>query len=94
MENKDKVEGNRAQIYNFSYTLATKAGFIEQAIELLKKAVLEKEYWYSYDYLVEDDDLDPLREYEVFEEIKRICKERESKAKEQAKPVKKGINTN
>lgn len=89
MENKDRVEGNRAQIYNFSYTLATKAGFIEQAIELLKEAVLEKGYWYSYDYLLEDDDLDPLREYEVFEEIKRICKKRESKAKEKTKPVKK-----
>jgi len=89
MENKDKVEGNRAQIYNFSYTLATKAGFIEQAIELLKEAVLEKGYWYSYDYLLEDEDLDPLREHKIFDEIKRVCKERELKAKEQAKPFKK-----
>ncbi len=89
MENKDKVEGNRAQIYNFSYTLATKACFTEQAIELLKEAVLEKGYWYSYEYLLEDEDLDPLRVYEVFEEIKQICKKRESKAKKQAKPAKK-----
>ena len=61
----DTVEGNQAQLYNFLYTLACKSGQPEKAIELLKEAVYEKDYWYADQYLREDDDLDPIRECQL-----------------------------
>jgi len=85
-ENKDKVKGNRAQIYNFQYTLACKLGNIEKSIELLKEAVYEKGYWYASDYLQEDDDLQELRNFEEFNNILKICKKREKEAKANADP--------
>ena len=55
-------------------------------MDILKEAVIEKGYWYSKEYLLEDDDLDPLRDKKEFEEIIDICSNREDKAKSNAKP--------
>lgn len=85
-ENSSEVQGNEAQIYNFRYSLASKAEVYDTAIELMKEAIIEKGYWYSYSYLTADDDLEPLKQYEEFNELAGICKLRESEAKENAKP--------
>lgn len=80
----DTVEGNQAQLYNFLYTLACKSGQPEKAIELLKEAVYVKDYWYAAQYLREDDDLDPIREYDDFKNIIETCEKREKAAQEEA----------
>ncbi|MDZ7671817.1 MAG: hypothetical protein U5K53_03130 [Halanaerobiales bacterium] len=85
-KNQNKVNGNQAQVYNFKYTLACKAGLIDTAMEIMKEAVIEKEYWYSKEYLLEDKDLDPLREKKEFKEIIDICSKRETKAKINSQP--------
>lgn len=86
-QNSSKVKGNDAQIYNFRYCFACKAGLYELAMEIMKEAVTNKKYWYSYEYLIEDDDLKPLREFSEFYELANICKEREHNAKINSKPV-------
>lgn len=79
-ENGMKVKGNAAQIYNFRYSFASKAGWNELAIEIMKEAVIEKGYWYSYNYLLGDDDLKPLQEYSEFHKLTDICKDSELEA--------------
>lgn len=81
----DTVEGNQAQLYNFLYTLACKSGQPEKAIELLKEAVCDKDYWYAAQYLREDDDLDPIREYDDFKKIIETCEKREKIAHKETK---------
>jgi len=83
-EHMDQVDGNQAQLYNFKYTLACKAGKTEQAMEILKEAVLRKGYWYASSYLKEDEDLDPLRDLDDFDEILQVCAKRERQAKSKA----------
>lgn len=85
-ENAKKVKGNHAQIYNFRYSIACKAGLNDLAMEIMNEAIVEKGYWYSYDYLLEDDDLKPLTKYDNFYELAKICKERELEAKRNSKP--------
>lgn len=85
-DTQDKVDGNKAQIYNFRYTLACKAGNIDLANDILKDAVFNKGFWYSKDYLLGDDDLKPLREKNDFGQIIKECTKREKKAKESTKP--------
>lgn len=81
------VEGNAAQIYNFRYTLASKAGNDQLAIKIMMEAIIEKELWYAYDYLMADEDLDALREFPEFKEMAEQCKERETVAKQKAEPL-------
>ena len=85
-EHMEKVEGNKAQLYNFKYTLACKAGQTKKAMEILKEAVLKKGYWYASSYLKEDEDLNPLRDLSDFEEILQVCAKRERQAKSKAVP--------
>lgn len=84
-ENSPGVEGNAAQIYNFRYCFANMAGLRELAMDIMKEAIVEKGYWYSYSYLIEDDDLKALREYSEFNELANICKVRELSAKESSR---------
>jgi predicted esterase len=93
-ENEANAEGNTAQIYNFRYCFACKAGLTELAMDIMKEAIVEKGYWYSYSYLIEDDDLKALREYSEFDELANICKNRELKAKENLKSDIKVIKPN
>lgn len=84
-ENATKVKGNQAQIYNFRYAIACKAGLNNLAMQLLREAIIEKGYWYSYGYLMGDDDLKPLYQYKDFAEMANLCKERELQAQKEAK---------
>jgi len=84
-QNAVKVKGNNAQIYNFRYSIASKAGLNDLAMKIMKEAIIEKGYWYSYQYLVEDDDLKPLHVYKEFDECANMCKERENQAQRDSK---------
>ncbi|WP_082759971.1 ribosome small subunit-dependent GTPase A [Abyssisolibacter fermentans] len=86
-ENKGLVIGysNEAQIYNYRYALAGAAGLEKEALQIMKEAILDKGYWYSYDYLIEDDDIKSLHKYDDFQNMINICKDREQQAKKLAK---------
>lgn len=91
-EHADEVDGNRTQIYNFRYALAAASGLKEEALQLLREAVIDHGYWYSYDYLMADEDLESIQETEEFKELAAICKRREEEAKATAKPELKVIH--
>lgn len=82
----DEIEENHAQIYNFRYSLAAASGREEEALAIMKEAIIENGHWYAYDYLKEDEDLDSLRKNEDFQYMLDLCKQREDEAKEKAKP--------
>ncbi|MDF9554967.1 alpha/beta hydrolase [Bacillus tropicus] len=81
MEHAKGIVGNEAQIYNFKYALASAAGLEEEALHLMKEAILEKGFWYGNEYLISDDDLKPLHKFEEFHQMVQLCKEREELAK-------------
>lgn len=85
-ERCENVKGNNAQIYNFRYATACKAGYFDKAMEIFEEAIIEKGYWYSYDYLKEDEDLEPLRQNIKFNELANICKRREEEDKKNSIP--------
>jgi len=80
------IKGVMAQIYNFRFTIACKAGLSKLAIQIMDEAIITKGYWYSYQYLMEDDDLEPLKKSNEFNRLVNICKAREKKAKINEKP--------
>ncbi|MEI5906635.1 alpha/beta hydrolase [Bacillus spongiae] len=82
----DHVEGNKAQLYNFQYSLAAASGLEDEALALFKEATIDHQFWYSYEYLIEDEDLDVLRKYDEFQKLVQLCKEREEAAKKSVKP--------
>ncbi|HDV4625708.1 TPA: alpha/beta hydrolase, partial [Bacillus anthracis] len=69
------------QIYNFKYALASAAGLEEEALHVMKEAIIEKGFWYGYEYLISDDDLKLLHKFEEFHKMVQLCKEREELAK-------------
>ncbi|MDA1884801.1 alpha/beta hydrolase [Bacillus cereus group sp. BY105LC] len=81
MEHAKGIVGNEAQIYNFKYALASAAGLEEEALHLMKEAIMEKGFWYGNEYLISDDDLKPLHKFEEFHQMVQLCKEREELAK-------------
>ncbi|MEV5110654.1 alpha/beta hydrolase [Bacillus sp. LBA3-1-1.1] len=81
MKNARGVMGNEAQIYNFKYALASAAGLEEEAMYLMKEAIIENGFWYGSEYLISDDDLKPLHKFEEFHRMVQLCKEREELAK-------------
>lgn len=81
MEHAKGIVGNEAQIYNFKYALASAAGLEEEALHLMKEAIIEKSFWYGNEYLISDDDLKPLHKFEEFHQMVQLCKEREELAK-------------
>ncbi|WP_349410054.1 alpha/beta hydrolase [Pseudalkalibacillus sp. SCS-8] len=81
-----EMNEDHAQIYNFHYSLAAASGHEEEALTIMKEAILDKGHWYAYDYLIEDDDLNSLRKYEDFQKMVELCKRREEEAKKAAKP--------
>ncbi|WIY63014.1 alpha/beta hydrolase [Bacillus arachidis] len=81
-KNADKVTGgNKAQIFNFRYALASASGLEKEALHIMKEAIVENEFWYGYEYLITDEDLKPLHKYEEFNQMIQLCKEREEAAK-------------
>ncbi len=84
-EFEDKVVGNPAQMLNFRCCFASKLGRKELALGLMREAI-DRGYWYGYDYLLEDDDLAPLRDSPEFKDLAEICREREAEAKRSSEP--------
>ncbi len=85
-QHADEVDGNRTQIYNFQYALAAASDLKEEALRLMREAIIVHGYWYSYDYLMADEDLDSIKDTSEFQELAQICKKREEEAKASAKP--------
>lgn len=61
------IIGNAAQIMNFRYAILSKMGKTNHALIVLKEAVLDNAYWYDNPYLLEDNDLAPLRTNVTFQ---------------------------
>lgn len=80
MKNAKDVMGNKAQIYNFKYALASAAGLEKEALHLMREAIIMNGFWYGSEYLISDDDLKPLHKYEEFHMMVQLCKEREEVA--------------
>ncbi|MGF9874820.1 alpha/beta hydrolase [Bacillus tropicus] len=93
MEHAKGIVGNEAQIYNFKYALASAAGLEEEALHLMKEAIIEKGFWYGNEYLISDDDLKPLHKFEEFHQMVQLCKEREELAKKTERADVKYINS-
>ena len=85
-ENYNGIKGNLAQIYNFRYSIANEVGLEKLALQLMREAIVEKGFWYQYNYLIEDEDLKSLNKYKEFAELLDICKKRELEAKRNEKP--------
>jgi predicted esterase len=84
--NGESVRGNPAQVMNFRYCIASKLGEKELALKLMRQAVVEKGYWWGYDYLIGDDDLENLRDTPEFQSLAAICRTREIEAKKRSLP--------
>lgn len=93
-ENAEKVDGNKAQLYNFQYALAAASDLKEESLGIMKEAILDQGYWYEYDYLQEDEDLNSLRSFKEFQDLVELCKNREEKAKKEAEPELTILNKN
>ena len=85
-ENYKGIKGNLAQIYNFRYSIANTAGLEGLALKIMSEAIVEKGFWYKYNYLIEDEDLKSLNKYKEFNALLDICKKRELEAKRDEKP--------
>jgi predicted esterase len=85
-ENGERIVGNPAQMLNFRYCIASKLGEKELALKLMREAIVDRGYWYGYDYLFEDDDLKPLRDSPEFQSLAEICRGREVAAKKNSRP--------
>ncbi|NOY07560.1 MAG: alpha/beta hydrolase [Spirochaetes bacterium] len=59
----------------------------DTAIALFKEAIIDKGIWYSYEYLISDDDLKSLHQFDDFEKLALICKEREIEDKRNSVPL-------
>jgi predicted esterase len=81
------VGGNQAQIYNFRYSIACKAGLFDLAMADFEEAVEKLGFWYSYNYLITDEDLIDLRQNLRFKELAEICKKRKQVAHLNVAPV-------
>jgi len=82
----ERIVGNPAQILNFRYCIASKLGDKELAFELMREAIVDRGYWYGYDYLFEDDDLKLLRDSPEFKSLAEICRGREAEVKKNSRP--------
>ena len=85
-ENYKGIKGNLAQIYNFRYAIANTAGLEELALKIMSEAIVEKGFWYKYDYLIEDEDLKSLNKFTEFGKLLDMCRKRELEAKRDEKP--------
>ncbi len=79
-EHMEDGQANPAQMYNLRYSLLAGCGRKEEALALLKEAVLERGYWYNADALSEDEDLSVLQDEPDFEQVLAVCRQREAEA--------------
>jgi len=80
-----EVEGDRAQILNFKCCIASKLGRTEMAMNIMREAIIGTEYWYPYEYLLQDDDLKNIRDQKEFTYLADICREREILARKEVR---------
>ncbi len=79
-EHLEEGEANPAQMYNLRYSLLAASGRKDEALALLKEAVLEHGYWYNADDLSEDEDLAVLHDEPDFQHVLELCRQREAEA--------------
>ncbi|WP_046214817.1 alpha/beta hydrolase [Paenibacillus wulumuqiensis] len=79
-EHQEDGAGNPAQIYNLRYSLAASSGMHEEALQLLQEAIVEQEYWYAAEYLLEEESLESLQDDAEFQRLIGICRAREAQA--------------
>ncbi len=85
-EQMDSFKDFETHLYNLRYCTACMAGHKDLTIQILKEAILEKGYWYSVDYLYQEEDLKSIRDTEEFKELAELCRQRELEARETARP--------
>jgi len=51
-----------------------KLGFEKEALQIIREAIIHNGFWYSYNDLMEDEDLKVLYKYEEFHDIVNLCK--------------------
>lgn len=81
----EDVGGNPAQILNLKYCLESRLGKQEAALETFRGAVGQG-YWYGYEYLLQDEDLRPIRDTAEFRRLAEVCRGREMVAKARSRP--------
>ncbi len=74
LEDLDEIN---ATIYNLHSSLAFRLGNHELGYNLLKEAVLEKEYWYPTAYMKQNEDYLRYQGDPTFQEILLLCQKRE-----------------
>ncbi len=79
-EHLEEGQANPAQMYNLRYSLLAACGRKDEALALLKEAVLQHGYWYNADDLSEDEDLAVLHEEPDFQQVLQLCRQREAEA--------------
>ncbi len=72
--------GNKPQVYNFRFCLASIAGKHDPALQIMHEAIIENGFWYSKEFL-DDSDLDPIRKTRDFKQLAEVCSEREEAAR-------------
>jgi predicted esterase len=85
-EKSKRVETIDSQVMNFRYAIAARAGMMDEAKGIFKEAIIDKGYWYRYEYLMSDDDLMDMRRDSEIMELIDLCKERERKAIASSEP--------
>ncbi|WP_322924658.1 hypothetical protein [Paenibacillus campi] len=79
-EHLEEGQANPAQMYNLRYSLLAACGRKDEALALLKEAVLEQGYWYNADDLSADDDLAVLQAEPDMQHVLELCRLREAEA--------------
>ncbi len=80
-----------SQIDSFKACIACKVGLTEEGLEILKDAIFNKGFWYSHEFLLEDDDLKSIRDTEDFKKILEKCAKREFIERKEATFISKEI---
>jgi predicted esterase len=77
----DQLKEYASHLYNLRFCTASMAGLTEEAIGILKEAILDQGFWYGYDYLMQEEDIKAIRDTKEFKELAELCRQRESLAK-------------
>jgi hypothetical protein len=80
----DSSDAVPALVLYLRFSFACRAGMSELGMQLFHEAVVDNGFWYSQDYLV-DDDLEPLRESVEFKRLASVCAERQQAAQEDSR---------
>lgn len=83
---RDLGKAYEPHLYNLRFCTACMAGLTEEAIEILREAILGQGYWYGYDYLMQEEDIKAIRDTNSFRELSELCRQREVKAKSVEEP--------